>query len=116
MQESSVHSVKEAGCCGVPSFVIIQPHILGENQLDTTTVNAKSYQETLENFLAADRRHLLTRNIWFKKVTTSHTCRVSVDILRNIFPGRIISRFGGTFWLPGTQNLTVLNKLKAHAL
>jgi hypothetical protein len=103
MQESLVHSVKKAGWCGVPSFVIIQPNILGEKQLDTTTVNAKSYQETLENFLAADRRRLYTRNIWFKKVATSHTCRVSVDILRNIFPGRFISRFGGTFGFPELQ-------------
>jgi hypothetical protein len=30
MQESSVHSVKEEGWCGVTFFVIIQPHIFGE--------------------------------------------------------------------------------------
>jgi len=43
MHESSVHSVKETGWCGVTSSVIIHPHILGEEQLDTATVNAKSY-------------------------------------------------------------------------
>jgi hypothetical protein len=58
MHESSVPSVKEAGWCGVTSSVIIQPHILGEEQLDTATVNAKRYQDTLENFMAADRRRL----------------------------------------------------------
>ena len=97
MQESSVHSVKEEGWWGVTSFVIIQPHIFGEKQLDTTTVNAKSYQEKLENFLAADRRLLCTQNIWFKKVTTSHICRVSVDIRQHIFPERFFSRIGGMF-------------------
>jgi len=30
LQESSVHSVKEAGWCGLTSSVVIHPHILGE--------------------------------------------------------------------------------------
>lgn len=47
--ESSVHSVKEAGWCGVTSSDVIQTHILGEEQLDTATVNAKRYPDTLEN-------------------------------------------------------------------
>jgi hypothetical protein len=112
MQEPSVHSVKETGWCGVTSSVIIHPQILGEEQLNTATVNAKSYQDTLENFTAADRRRLCTRNIRYNKDTTSHISTVSADILRNIFPGQFISPFGGTFWPPRTPDLTDTNTLK----
>lgn len=63
----------------------------------------------------ADRRRPCTRNIRSNKFTTSHTSRASVDILRNIFSGRFISRFGGTFWPPRTADLTDPNTLNAHA-
>jgi hypothetical protein len=57
---------------GVTSSVTVQPHFLEEEQLDTATVTAQSYRETLENIMAAGSRHLYTRDIWFNKVTTSH--------------------------------------------
>jgi len=115
IHESSVHSVKEAGWCGVTSSDVIQTHILGEEQLDTATVNAKRCQDTLENFMALDRCRPCARNVWFNKITTFHTSGVSVDILWNIFPGRFNSRFGGNFWPPRTPDLRDPNTLKAHA-
>ena len=66
-------------------------------------------------FMAFDRRRQCARNLWFNKVTTYHTYKVSVDILRNIFPRRYNSRIGGTFWPPRTPDLTDANTLKARA-
>jgi hypothetical protein len=96
-------SVKGAEWCGVTSSVIIQPHVLGEEELDTATVTAHSYRDKLENVMAADSRRFCPRNLWFNKVTTSHTSTVSIHILQNIFPGRFISRFEGFFGLAEFQ-------------
>jgi hypothetical protein len=67
MNERAVHSAKETEWCGVKSSAIIKPYIFEEEQLETATVNVEIYRDTLEKFLAAERRCQCMRNLWFKQ-------------------------------------------------
>jgi hypothetical protein len=45
--------------------------------------------------------------LWFQQDgATAHTARASMALLRERFPGRVISRFGDINWPPRSQDLT----------
>ncbi|CAA9997506.1 unnamed protein product, partial [Nesidiocoris tenuis] len=48
-----------------------------------------------------------TDNMWFQQDgATTHTARISLNFLRRIFPGRVISRHGDVPWPPRSPDLT----------
>jgi hypothetical protein len=60
----------------------------------------------IENFLAPDMCHLFIQNVWIQQDgATSHTARISMDMLWNIFSGWLISRFGDIIWLSWSPDL-----------
>ncbi|CAB0019743.1 unnamed protein product, partial [Nesidiocoris tenuis] len=45
--------------------------------------------------------------MWFQQDgATTHTARISLNFLRRIFPGRVISRHGDVPWPPRSPDLT----------
>ena len=47
------------------------------------------------------------RNVYFQQDgATSHTANASMAVVRNMFPGRLISRFGDVPWPPRSPDLS----------
>lgn len=64
----------------------------------------------LETFLKPElrRRRIPLKRVWFQQDgATSHTANTSMTVLRRMFPGRIISRFGNVPWPPRSPDLSV---------
>ena len=50
--------------------------------------------------------------MWFQQDgATAHTAKESIQLLKTIFPDRLISRFGDIPWAPRSCDLTPLNFL-----
>jgi len=77
----------------------------------TVTVNAERYIHMLNNTflrpqMKRQRLHNM-QNVYFQQVgDTPHTARLSMDVVRRMFPGRFISRFGNISWPPRFPDLT----------
>jgi len=74
------------------------------------TVNAERYIHMLNTFLRPQmkrqRLHNM-QNVYFQQDgATPQTARLSMDVVRRMFPGRVISRFGDIPWPPRSPELT----------
>ena len=50
----------------------------------------------------------LTRGVWFQQDgATCHTAKANMQLLREKFKGRLISKFGNVWWPPRSPELTV---------
>ena len=95
--------------CAVSPTTIIGPYFLQEDAAQTTTVNENRYVDLLTNFFFPElcRRRVSLRRTWFQQDgATSHTARISMEVLRQKFPGRSISRFGDIPWPLRSSDLT----------
>ena len=74
------------------------------------TVTSARYIEMLNNFLRPEleRRQVNMRDIWFQQDgATAHTARASMEVIRQMFPGHVISRFGDVRWPPRSPDLSI---------
>lgn len=61
----------------------------------------------LEHFLRPKKEEVGVENVWFQQDgATAHTSRRSMDILRKMFPGRLVSLRGDLGWPPRSPDLT----------
>lgn len=80
-------------------FGIVGPYFFEDDWENTNivTVNSDRYVEKLRDYLIPKLRQLgidIT-NIWFQQDgTTTHTAFASMAVLRELFPGMLILRFG----------------------
>ena len=89
-------------------FGIIGPYFFEENGF-TLTVNSARYIEMITNFLWPElrRRRINCANMWFQQDgATALTANESVTIVRNMFLGYLISRFGDVLWPPHSPDLS----------
>uniref|UniRef100_A0A8C5LJP9 DUF4817 domain-containing protein n=1 Tax=Leptobrachium leishanense TaxID=445787 RepID=A0A8C5LJP9_9ANUR len=72
-------------------------------------VNAQRYSEMLHSFFIPQlRQHGMNNETLFQQDgATSHTARVSMSVLNNVFPNRVISRNGAISWPLRSPDLTV---------
>ncbi|GFS73321.1 hypothetical protein TNCV_4712011 [Trichonephila clavipes] len=49
------------------------------------------------------------QELWFKDGATCHTARATIDLLKDTFGDRLISRFGPVNWPPRSCDLTPLD-------
>jgi len=78
--------------------------------INESSVNSERYIEMLTQFFFPElqRRRVSIRKVWFQQDgATSHTARASMEVLRQKFPGRLISRFGDVPWPPRSPNLSL---------
>jgi len=62
-------------------------------------VNGDRYVEMLETFLRPKLDDVDTEHVWFQQGgATAHTARGSLGVLREMFPGRLISLRGDVGW------------------
>ncbi|XP_011882183.1 PREDICTED: uncharacterized protein LOC105569928 [Vollenhovia emeryi] len=62
----------------------------------------------LNEFLLPELDEQGLEDIWFQQDgATAHTARATMDILKETFPGRLISHFGDMHWPARSPDLTV---------
>ena len=68
----------------------------------------EKYRSMMRNFMIPEiERQGLVQDFWFQQDgATSHTARETMALLRELFPGRLISRFGDVPWPPRSPDLT----------
>jgi hypothetical protein len=96
-----LHSDKVTVWCGVAFFGLIGPYFFEDSAIAAVTGTSDCYLEMLYNFLEPElrRRGIDLRNIWFQQDgATARTARVSMNVVREMFPQHIISRYGDVQW------------------
>ncbi|GFW48214.1 uncharacterized protein TNCV_2382981 [Trichonephila clavipes] len=64
----------------------------------------------ITNFFIPELNNYDVQELWFQKVgATFHTARATIDLLKDTFGDRLISRFGSMNWPPRSCDLTPLD-------
>jgi hypothetical protein len=104
-----LHSPKVTVWCTLSSIGIIGPYFFEEGV--TVTVNANRYCDMLENFLRPKKdeygeEHNL-EDFWLQQDgATAHTARRPRAILKEVFPGRVVSLNEAVSWPPSSPDLS----------
>jgi hypothetical protein len=106
-----LHSQKVTVWCTLSSIRVIEPYFFEEGGV-TVTVNANPYCNMLENCLRpkideCGEEHNL-EDFWFQEDgATSHTARRPHAILKEVFPGRVVSLHEAVQWPPRSPDLSL---------
>ncbi|KDR18551.1 hypothetical protein L798_07370 [Zootermopsis nevadensis] len=109
LHQSPLNSQKVTVWCGLSSFGILGPYSFEDNNGHAVTVSVERCAAMLNEFLLPElrRRHNDIRLVWFQQDgTTSHMARISMQTVREMFPGRVISRYGDVAWPPRSPDLS----------
>ena len=100
IHQQPLHSDRVTVWCAVAPFGIIGTYFFEENGV-TLIANSARYIEMITNILRPElrRRRINCANVWFKQDgAIAHTANESKTIVRNMFPGHLISFFGEVPW------------------
>ncbi|GFV41130.1 transposable element Tcb1 transposase [Trichonephila clavipes] len=65
------------------------------------TVNGDRYRAMITNFFIPELNNHDVQELWFQQDgATCHTARATIDLLKDTFGNRLISRFGPVNWFP----------------
>ncbi|GFX42955.1 uncharacterized protein TNCV_4058791 [Trichonephila clavipes] len=74
------------------------------------TVNGDRYRAMITNFFIPELNNHDVQELWFQQDgATFHTARATIDLLKDTFGDRLISRFGPVNWPPRSCDLTPLD-------
>ncbi|GFV93520.1 transposase [Trichonephila clavipes] len=72
--------------------------------------NGDRYRAMITNFFIPELNNHDVQELWFQQDgATCHTARAIIDLLKDTFGDRLISRFGPVNWLPRSCDLTPLD-------
>ncbi|GFU90561.1 uncharacterized protein TNCV_2574941 [Trichonephila clavipes] len=72
--------------------------------------NGDRYRATITNFFIPELNNHDVQELWFQQDgATCHTARATIDLLKDTFGDRLISRFGPVNWPPRSCDLTPLD-------
>ncbi|GFU62268.1 transposase [Trichonephila clavipes] len=104
--ETPLHPEKLTVCCALWAGGILLQNDEGHN----VTVNGDRYRAMITNFFIPELNNHDVQELWFQQDgATCHTARATIDLLKDTFGGRLISRFGPVNWPPRSCDLTPLN-------
>ncbi|GFT18994.1 hypothetical protein TNCV_3212281 [Trichonephila clavipes] len=73
-------------------------------------VNDDRYRAMSTNFFIPELNNHDVQELWFQQDgATCHTARATIDLLKDTFGDRLISRFGPVNWPPRSCDLTPLH-------
>ncbi|GFW69302.1 DUF4817 domain-containing protein [Trichonephila clavipes] len=77
---------------------------------DHLRVNGDRYRAVITNFFILEFNNHDVQELWFQQDgATCHTARATIDLLKDTFGDRLISRFGPVNWPPRSCDLTPLD-------
>ncbi|GFT68831.1 putative DD41D transposase [Trichonephila clavipes] len=89
---------------------IIGPYFFKNDEGHNVTVNGDRYRGKISNFFIPELNNHDVQELWFQQDSAPcHTARATIDLLKNTFGDRLISRFGPVNWPPRSWDLTPLD-------
>ncbi|GFW83110.1 putative transposase [Trichonephila clavipes] len=84
--------------------------LLQNDEGHNVTVNGDRYRDMITNFFIPELNNHDVQELWFQQDgATCHTARATIDLLKDTFGDRLISRFGPVNWPPRSCDLTPLD-------
>ncbi|GFX08361.1 transposable element Tcb1 transposase [Trichonephila clavipes] len=108
--ETPLHSEKLTVWCSLWAGGIIDPYFFKNDEGHNVTVNGDRYRAMITNFFIPELNIHDVQELWFQQDgATCHTARATIDLLKDTFGDRLISRFGLVNWPPRSCDLTPLD-------
>jgi hypothetical protein len=107
--QKPLHSSKVTVWCAVAAFAIIGPYFFEDEHGNACTVTAERYTHMLQDFFIPRLQGLpVNKTIYFRQDgATSHTAKIAMNVLRPLFSGHLISRYGDIAWPARSPDLSV---------
>ncbi|GFW04992.1 putative transposable element [Trichonephila clavipes] len=81
--------------CALWAGGIIGQYFFKNNEGHNVTVNGDRYRTIITNFFIPELNNRDVQELWFQQDgATCHTARATIDLLKDTFGDRLISRFG----------------------
>ncbi|GFW45670.1 uncharacterized protein TNCV_3246071 [Trichonephila clavipes] len=108
--ETPLHPEKLTVWCALWAGGIIGPYFFKNDEGHNVTVNGDRYRAMITNFFIPEFNNHDVQELWFQQDgATCHTARATIDLLKDTFGDRLISRFGPVNWPPRFCDLTRLD-------
>ncbi|GFW22978.1 putative transposable element [Trichonephila clavipes] len=108
--EKPLHPEKLTVWCALWAGGIIGPYFFKNDEGHNVTVNGDLYRAMINNFFIPELNNHDVQELWFQQDgATCHTARATMDLLKDSFGDRLISRFGPVNWPPRSCYLTPLD-------
>ncbi|GFV46384.1 histone-lysine N-methyltransferase SETMAR [Trichonephila clavipes] len=108
--ETPLHPEKLTVWCALWAGGIIDPYFFKNDEGHNVTVNGDRYRAMITNFFIPELNNHDVQELWFQQDgATCHTARATIDLLKDTFGDRLISRFGPVKWPPRSCDLTPLD-------
>ncbi|GFV69886.1 putative DD41D transposase [Trichonephila clavipes] len=108
--ETPLHPEKLTVWCALWAGGIIGPYFFKNDEDHNVTVNGDRYRAMITNFFIPELNNHDVRELWFQQDgAICHTARATIDLLKDTFGDRLISRFGPVNWPPRSCDLTPLD-------
>ncbi|GFV10020.1 DUF4817 domain-containing protein [Trichonephila clavipes] len=108
--ETPLHPEKLTVWCALWVGGIIGPYFFKNDEGHSVTVNGDRYRAMITNFFIPEWNNHDVQELWFQQDgATCHTARATIDLLKDTFGDRLISRFGPVNWPPRSCDLTPLD-------
>lgn len=110
IREVPLHSSRVTVWCAFTSASIIGPFFFENENEQAITVNGDRYGDMLrEYFIPLVDSLDLVEPFFQQDGATCHTTRPNMEVLKNRFPGKLISRFGDIEWPARSPDLSPLD-------
>ncbi|GFT35840.1 uncharacterized protein TNCV_2154101 [Trichonephila clavipes] len=108
--ETPLHPEKVTVWCALWAGGIIGPYFFKNDEGHNVTVNGDRYRAMITNFFIPELNNHDVEELWFQQDgATCHTARATIDLLKDTFGDRLISRFEPVNWPPRSCDLTPLD-------
>ncbi|GFX48337.1 transposable element Tc3 transposase [Trichonephila clavipes] len=108
--ETPLHPEKLTVWCALWAGGIIGPYFFKNDESHKVTVNGDRYRAMITNFFIPELNNHDVQELWFQQDgATCHTARATIDLLKDTFGDRFISRFGPVNWRPRSCDLRPLD-------
>ncbi|GFY06619.1 transposable element Tc3 transposase [Trichonephila clavipes] len=108
--ETPLHPENLNVWCALWAGGIIGPYFFKNDEGHNVTVNGDRYRAMITNFFIPELNNHDVQELWLQQDgATCHTARATIDLLKDTFGDRLISRFGPVNWPPRSCDLTPLD-------
>ncbi|GFX59045.1 retrovirus-related Pol polyprotein from transposon 17.6 [Trichonephila clavipes] len=108
--ETPLNPEKLTAWCALWAGGIIGPYFFKNDEGHNVTVNGDRYRAMITNFFIPELNNHDVQELGFQQNGgTCHTARATIDLLKDTFGDRLISRFGPVNWPPRSCDLTPLD-------
>jgi hypothetical protein len=108
--ETPLHPQKITVWCALWAGGVIGPYVFKNDDGQNVTVNGERYRDMIRSFFVPQLAGINLADMWFQQDgATCHTAHATIDLLKETFDERLISRNGPINWPPRSCDLTPLD-------